>query len=110
MVPYMPRTAANNMPANRKIRRVMPALYIGMENEEIAVTATTITRNGLTIPACTAASPMIRPPTIPIAGPMGFGRRIPASRKISMEISRISTSIKAGKGTPWRASIMEMAS
>lgn len=53
----MPRTAANNMPANRKIRRVMPALYIGMENEEIAVTATTITRKGLTIPACTAASP-----------------------------------------------------
>lgn len=47
MVPNMPRTAANNMPANRKIRRVIPALYIGMENEEIAVTATTITKKDL---------------------------------------------------------------
>ncbi|MMZ61204.1 hypothetical protein D1872_233380 [compost metagenome] len=69
-----------------------------------------MTKKGLTIPACTAASPMIRPPTIPIAGPIGFGSLIPASRKISIEISNTNTSIKEGKGTPCLDSIIEMAS
>ncbi|MNI86951.1 hypothetical protein D3C73_1440940 [compost metagenome] len=74
------------------------------------MTATTMTRKGLTIPALTAASPIIRPPTIPIAGPTGFGSRMPASRRISIEISRISTSMTDGKGTPCRVSIIESAS
>ncbi|MNP48481.1 hypothetical protein D3C76_1426040 [compost metagenome] len=69
-----------------------------------------MTKKGLTIPACTAASPMIRPPTIPIAGPIGLGNLIPASRKISIEISNINISIREGNGTPCLASIIEIAS
>ncbi|MNN89766.1 hypothetical protein D3C81_2076270 [compost metagenome] len=88
------------MAAKRSDRSVIPALYIGTEKEEMAVTATTITRIGLTIPASTAACPIIRPPTIPIAGPIGLGRRSPASRNISMETSMISASTSEGKGTP----------
>ncbi|MNC38247.1 hypothetical protein D3C75_868420 [compost metagenome] len=106
----MPSTAANIIPTNRKIRSVMPALYMGMEKDEIAVTATTMTRNGLTIPAFTAASPIIRPPTMPIAGPIGFGSRIPASRRISMDTSKIRTSMIEGNGTPWRVSMMLITS
>ncbi|MNP58891.1 hypothetical protein D3C76_1538460 [compost metagenome] len=100
MVPSIPRIAAKSMPTKRSRRKVMPALYVGIENEEMAVTATTITRKGLTIPAFTAASPITKPPTMPIAGPMGLGNRMPASRRISIEISRIMTSMTEGKGTP----------
>ncbi|MNZ87732.1 hypothetical protein D3C78_1066020 [compost metagenome] len=83
---------------------------MGIEKEDIAVTATTMTKKGLTMPACTAASPMIRPPTMPIAGPIGLGRRIPASRNTSIEISRIKTSIMDGNGTPCRESMIVIAS
>ncbi|MNP12237.1 hypothetical protein D3C76_1044640 [compost metagenome] len=88
------------------MRSVIPALYIGIANDAIAVTATTITRNGLTIPALTEASPIIKPPTIPIAGPIGFGKRTPASLNISMDISIINASIREGKGTPCLDSII----
>ncbi|MNP34255.1 hypothetical protein D3C76_1275320 [compost metagenome] len=47
---------------------------------------------------------------MPIAGPIGFGSLIPASRKISKEIANIKPSIIAGNGTPCLASIIEMAS
>ncbi|MNZ95955.1 hypothetical protein D3C78_1151300 [compost metagenome] len=97
------------MAANRSIRSVIPALYIGIEKEETAVTETTMTRIGLTIPASTAACPMIRPPTIPIAGPIGLGKRRPASLKISIEISIINASINTEKGTPCLELIIEIA-
>ncbi|MNV70259.1 hypothetical protein D3C71_1632130 [compost metagenome] len=82
---------------------------MGIEKEETAVTDTTMTKIGLTIPASTAACPMIRPPTIPIAGPIGLGKRSPASRKISIETSIIKASINTVKGTPCREAIIEMA-
>ena len=110
MTPYKPNKAALNIATKRSIRNEIPVLYCGMVKEEIAVIATTITIIGLMIPACTAASPIIRPPTIPIAGPIGFGKRKPASRRISMDIYIMSASIRAGKGTPSRVFIIEIAS
>ncbi|MNR41218.1 hypothetical protein D3C85_1595800 [compost metagenome] len=104
----MPKAAAQNIAGKRSIRKEMPALYCGIENEHIAVNATTMTRIGLTIPACTAASPIMRPPTIPIAGPIGFGRRSPASRNISMAVSIISASSRDEKGTPTLVAIIEI--
>ena len=77
--------------------------------EEIAVAATTITMIGLTIPADTVACPMIKPPTIPIAEPIGLGNLNPASRKISIAISINNPSIIAGNGTPSRPPIIEIA-
>ncbi|CJG70803.1 Uncharacterised protein [Streptococcus pneumoniae] len=97
------------MATNRRIRNVIPTLYCGIENDEMAVKATTITKIGLTIPACTAASPMINPPTMPIAGPIGFGNRSPASLKISIDSSINKASIRAGNGTPDLDPIIEIA-
>lgn len=110
MTPYNPNTAEQNMATNRRMRNVIPALYCGIVKEEIAVTATTITIIGLTIPASTEVWPIISPPTIPIAGPIGLGKRNPTSPKISMATSIINASIGAGKGTPSRVPIIEITS
>ena len=70
-----------------------------MAKEDSAVKATTTTITGLTMPADTAACPMIRPPTMPMVLPIGPGMRIPASRRSSKANSMIKTSTTLGKGT-----------
>jgi len=52
MTPNNPNVAAHSKEGKRSIRNVNPVLYCGMENDEIAVKATTMTKTGLTIPAC----------------------------------------------------------
>ena len=61
--------------------------------------ATIIIRIGLTTPALTAASPIIKAPTIPIVGPMGEGTLKPASLISSKETSKSNSSKKIGNGT-----------
>ena len=58
---------------------------------------------GLTKFALTAASPKIKPPTIPIVGPMGEGTRTPASLINSKDIYINKISKITGKGTVSRA-------
>ncbi|MNY23222.1 hypothetical protein D3C86_1568790 [compost metagenome] len=88
----------NRMP-NRKIRTPKLKLISGMAKEDNPVKATIMTRIGLMMLASTAAWPRINAPTMPIVGPMTVGMRMPASLTNSNEISIMSTSIKAGKGT-----------
>jgi hypothetical protein len=64
--------------------------------EEIAIT---IIMMGETIPALTAASPNINPPSIEIADPEVFDIRKSDSFNISKHISINSASMYAGKGT-----------
>ena len=75
--------------------------------EPNAVSATIITTMGLTRFALTAASPMIRPPTIPIAFPSAPGTRTPASLINSKASSSSISSVTLVKGTPSRASAKE---
>ena len=107
MIPYSPKAVAANTKTKSKIRNVIVILYTGSENVAIAVTAIIITKNGFTIPAFTAASPITRPPTIPIVYPIGFGNRIPASRINSIVKAIINVSIYAGNGTPSLAPAIE---
>lgn len=65
----------------------------------IPVSATIITKIGLTILAETIACPNIKVPTIPSVGPTGAGVRILASRIISNAISIIKSSISMVNGT-----------
>ncbi len=74
--------------------------------EAIPVIATTITINGDTMPAWTAAWPITRAPTILTAWPTARGSLIPASRRASKVISITSASSTAGKGTPSLAAAM----
>nr|WP_257475551.1 hypothetical protein [Bacillus sp. FDAARGOS_1420] len=53
----------------------------------------------LTIPACTAACPIIIPPTMPMVCPIGAGKRKAASLIISKVISIIIASTIAENGT-----------
>ena len=76
----------------------------GMTIDPSAVSATIITTIGLTRLALTAASPMIRPPTIPIAFPSAPGTRTPASRISSKASSSKTSSVTLEKGTPSLAS------
>ena len=48
------------------MRNVIPTLYCGIVKEEIAVTATTITIIGLTIPASTAPDQLLNHPQFPL--------------------------------------------
>ncbi len=69
-VPPRPRTARNT--AAKKIttyllmRRPETIETFGITKEQMPVSAETITTVGLTIPASTAAEPMIMPPTMPM--------------------------------------------
>lgn len=91
---------------------LMQSLYyiVGIVKEEIAVTATIIIIMVLTLLASTAAWPMISSSTIPTAGPIGLGKRNPASCKTSMATSIINAYIKAGKGTHSRIPIIKATS
>ncbi len=60
--------------------------------------ATMITTGAETIPAVTAASPMISAPTMVTAEPTSFGRRSPASRTASKASSISTVSTMVGKG------------
>ncbi|MNV60211.1 hypothetical protein D3C71_1526660 [compost metagenome] len=64
------------------------------------VSATMTTVMGLASPAETAAWPITSTPTMDNAPPTICGIRMVASRSTSIEISMISTSRTAGKGTP----------
>ena len=77
---------------------------MGMAKELRALRATTTTAMGLTRLAPTAASPMIRPPTMPMVPLSGPGIRTLASRISSKASSIRRTSKRLGKGTPRRAS------
>ncbi|MNJ62260.1 hypothetical protein D3C77_580950 [compost metagenome] len=81
----------------------VPRLYLGIVNEAIPVAATMMTIGADTIPACTAAWPITRAPTMLTAEPIALGRRIPASRSPSKTSSIIIASMIAGNGTPSRA-------
>ena len=70
----------------------------GMTNVQIPVNAEIITTLGLTIPASTAACPIIIPPTIPIVELTGEGSRIPPSHSNSNANSIINISPTAGNG------------
>ncbi len=70
----------------------------GITKEQIPVRAEIITTVGLTIPASTAADPIIIPPTIPMVELTGEGNRMPASRKSSNANSIIITSPTTEKG------------
>ena len=61
--------------------------------------ATIIIISGLTILASTAACPRIRPPTIPMVGPIGLGTLTPASFISSKAISSMRSSTIPGNGT-----------
>ena len=65
----------------------------------IPVSATIITKIGLTMFAVTIAWPKISVPTIPKVGPTGAGALIDASRIISKATSIMSSSISIEKGT-----------
>ena len=58
----------------------------GIAKDASAVIATTTTIIGLTIPADTAASPIMSPPTIPIVLPRGPGIRIPALVEVQRKV------------------------
>lgn len=109
MTPYKPRTPAKIKMGKRSIRYAVPRLYRGMANEEMPVVATIITTVADTMPACTAACPMTSAPTILTAEPIGFGRRIPASRRPSNITSINRVSITVGNGTPSLAAAMLMS-
>lgn len=68
----------------------------GIRKEEMAVNATTIVIVYETNPALTIASPITKPPTIPIVWPTRLGSRSPASLKSSNISSRIIASTIGG--------------
>ena len=83
IIPYTPKVAAPN---KNIILQTLIALTTSIEEntkEEIAVTEITITIIGETIPADTAASPIIIPPKIEIALPPTLGLLVSLSFKIS---------------------------
>lgn len=73
----------------------------------IPVSATIITRIGLTIFALTIACPNIKVPTIPRVGPTGAGVLIEASRIISKATSMIRSSMSIENGTFSRVPAIE---
>lgn len=77
-IPKNPKKAPKNIKTNLKVLRWKPKEKSGIAKEAIPVIATIITRIGLTMLAETAASPIIKPPTIPIVEPIGEGIRIPS--------------------------------
>ena len=70
-----------------------------MAKDDTVVRATMIIIKGLTIPASTAAWPIISPPTIPTVVPMGPDILVPDSLKSSNTNSIIKASKTAGNGT-----------
>ena len=89
---------------------VVASNSFGITKLVIAVTAIIITINGPMIPADTAAFPITRAPTMLTAEPIGLGRRMPASFKISNVMSMISASTSAGKGTLESPAVIEKSS
>ncbi len=82
----------------------------GSAKEARAVKATITTIIGLAIPADTAASPTIKPPTIPMVFPSGPGILIPASRRSSKENSINNVSIVTENGTVALVSYSDLSS
>jgi len=77
------------MNRNLKTLNEKPREKSGTAKEQIPVIATIIINIGLTKLALTAASPNIRAPTIPIAGPIGFGTLSPGfSHKLKREFHK----------------------
>ncbi|MPN14569.1 hypothetical protein SDC9_161896 [bioreactor metagenome] len=84
-----------------KMRSIeLESLWEGTRKPATAVMATVMTMGAPTIPALTAASPMINAPTMLMAWPTGRGKRTPASRRISKAKIMINASTKTGKGVP----------
>ena len=78
-IPTYPNRAARSINGNRRIRTAELISFDGTRKDEIAVKATTIIIVE-TSPAFTIASPITKPPTIPIVCPTRLGKRIPASQ------------------------------
>ena len=95
-IPKKPRKPA--IKTNRTLRIMIDSSNSGTAKVQIAVNAMTITIVELTRPAFTAASPIIKAPTMLIAGPITRGSLIPDSLNISKKniIKRVSS--KVGKG------------
>jgi len=75
----------------------------------IPAMATTMSTAGEMILASTAALPTTRPPMIDTVCPMDWGRRSPASWRISKASSRTMTSKTERKGTSCLAAMMDRA-
>ncbi|MNN19427.1 hypothetical protein D3C81_1326700 [compost metagenome] len=101
-MPNSPNVPARTIRAKRMSRTAEAIFIDGMTKLAIAVKDTTITIAPDTKPACTAACPKTRAPTIEMAGPMTRGIRTPASRMTSKISSIAKASYKAGRGAPSR--------
>src|SRR5699024_1980758 len=97
-IPTNPKKTAPVIIGNVKSRTVLLNSYDGIVKDIIAVRAITIIIIFEINPALTTASPIIKPPTIPIVSPIGEGSRIPDSRINSIVIAINRTSKKGWKG------------
>ena len=95
-MPKMPKKPPRKINPYFSSRNGTENSSLGIAKELSALNATTTTVIGLTRFADTAASPMIRPPTMPMVPPSGPGIRTPASRISSnaISISKTPTAIE----------------
>ena len=92
------------------MRRAPASSWEGMVYPAMPATATTMSTAGETILASTAALPTTRPPMMDTVWPMDWGRRRPASWRISKASSSTITSKAERKGTSCLAAMMDRAS